>query len=91
MFRRKQAERGKLLQREGKGSMSLICNHLYLMNKTASESVVCICKLLDIQSRVIRISTSFRQSENLRSRREEGKNGSVFVHESCVGAMDVWM
>ena len=32
----------------------MICNHLSLMNKTASESVVCICKLLDIQSRVMR-------------------------------------
>ena len=46
--RRKQAERGEILQRGGKGSKSLICNHLYLMNKTTSESVVCICKLLDI-------------------------------------------
>ena len=43
--RRKQAERERISQKGGKGSMSLICNHLYLMNKTASEPVVCICKL----------------------------------------------
>ena len=43
MFKKTHAERAKRVQRGGKGSKSLISNHLYLMNKTAS---LCICKLL---------------------------------------------